>query len=637
VRRSPWVRLVLFLFVFPLATSGQEPRGKDGSDDRPAGTVPADDLIWRAERACGVNCAYLLLRYHDQAVVYRALEADLVRDDLASLADLKRATSSRGLATQVLRADRRGLEALSKPLVAHLDKVSPRGETSGHFVLVLKTDSEDGVDCIDGTTAEPQTIPWSDFSRDWSGHVLAIATRSPLSHGLRVAACGVAMLLGYQLVRHRRSLLAIVQRAAGWAGSRIQPATAAAVGLLVLPGPIAQAGDIPTLEAIGRVYQERERGIQTIRADYHLEQTPLLSREAYYKATHNHEAVPSDFSTVIASDGRRYYSSNRRAHHLTDLLIAIKKRQGGVEPDANNVAFSDLTAAMSTVAARPDKDLMVFDGVRFWQSGGDPLAANGIERVGYSIAYIPRLEGAYFSSTPLDMAFWPFPMPAMPKDDEQIRKHRIPDKFAIDPFTVSPTPDRVGDDDCVVLVAPDKEKLWLMTSKGFALCKAEYRFEGQKVLDAEFGDWRQIPNGAWIAGKTTTTSFAVKNYYPADFEGKPLHRVTYILTKLAVNDPSSEALLRVEPKPGELVVDENLVTGPAKGVMKPMPGGGATTEAVNYIIPAEGADLDRVVKAAVAEDRARNPPAWYQSPAAWIGAVVLVVVVVVAVRASRKK
>lgn len=133
-----------------------------------------NSIVWRAERVCGVNCIYLMLRANDKQVDYPMLQRRLLKHDLNSLTDLKRAAEGGGLFTNIARTDPVGLLRLTKPLIAHLEVVSVRGEPSAHFVLVTNTDRE-RVSYIDGTTAEPLTVSWKEFARDWSGNILISA------------------------------------------------------------------------------------------------------------------------------------------------------------------------------------------------------------------------------------------------------------------------------------------------------------------------------------------------------------------------------------------------------------------------------------------------------------------------------
>lgn len=69
--------------------------------------------------------------------------------------------------------------------------MNPRGETGGHFVVVLEA-TESGVLCVDGTTAETRQLSWRDFDRQWSGFVAHLTS----TRGL-IAYASAALLSGF--------------------------------------------------------------------------------------------------------------------------------------------------------------------------------------------------------------------------------------------------------------------------------------------------------------------------------------------------------------------------------------------------------------------------------------------------------
>ena len=597
-----------------------------------------ENILWRAERVCGVNCIYLLLRHFDRQADYGALETELVRDDFTSLVDLKRAATTRGLATTIAKTDHRGLELLPKPLIAHLDIVSPRGVASGHFVLVTQIHQGGNVIYIDGTTAEPRTSSWQDFERDWSGYVVVTKPFLELSTRMNFIIAGLGALVGYFMAQFRRRLRSSTKVTWAWMTRRVDAPMTLVGFLLIFVSSNVKAAEVVTLDSVGRVYQTRFDGIRTIHAEYQCEQTPLLDQATNFKARGVYENLPSTLTCVITDDGRRYQLLKSSEHSIGDVLRVIGKQKKKVSPlKVEDVSIGDITAALKTFRAMPFHKLGVYDGTKLWRNGSEKVIRNGIEHSVYKVVYIPRLKTIHFAQTPLDWGFWSFRMPAISKDDEQARRNRIPDKFEVDQFSVLPASERIGDDDCIVLTAPQVETIWLSLGKGFAPRKREFWMEGHKVFVAEFAEWKLVKEGAWLAGKVVTTSYGTESNGSSDSPDKPLYRTTYQLTKLEINSPASEALFQIEPKAGDMVLDENLVSGSDKGRMKPREGGGVTLNTVNYQTPAKREDLDRVIKNAVENDRERNAVSWSRRPAFWIIVMVLIGLAVVAIRHFRQK
>lgn len=129
-------------------------------------------VVWRAERVCGVNCVYFLLRHRDISASYKEVSQSLLQNDtLPSLTDIKKVSQSYGLQLKIGTTTPEGLTAVAFPVIVHLDIVGARGEQGGHFSVVLDCDSE-GVKMLDGTSVEVRNMPWRDFNRMWSGYLL---------------------------------------------------------------------------------------------------------------------------------------------------------------------------------------------------------------------------------------------------------------------------------------------------------------------------------------------------------------------------------------------------------------------------------------------------------------------------------
>ena len=165
----------------------------------------AEEMVWRSERTCGANCVYLLLRVHHIEADYRELVRETVaQESETSLTQLKRSAEDHGLPCRLRKTGPEGLRALPMPVVAHLDLVGVRGESGGHFVVVLRAD-DNGLTIVDGTTADTRITPWRDFERRWSGYVMYVSRGSTVVEWAPTAAALAAgALLGYLAERGLR-------------------------------------------------------------------------------------------------------------------------------------------------------------------------------------------------------------------------------------------------------------------------------------------------------------------------------------------------------------------------------------------------------------------------------------------------
>ncbi|MGH2510780.1 MAG: cysteine peptidase family C39 domain-containing protein, partial [Ktedonobacteraceae bacterium] len=148
----------------------------------PTMSAHSREVIWRSEKACGLNCLYVLLGIHDIPLDYERLTTEMMEEErkYTSLTHLKLMAKKYGLTASIGKTDPSGLMSLSKPIVAHWDIMSQKGESPGHFVLVLKTDSEN-IEFMDGTSGVLRSISWREFQRRWSGYVMFASRADPFS------------------------------------------------------------------------------------------------------------------------------------------------------------------------------------------------------------------------------------------------------------------------------------------------------------------------------------------------------------------------------------------------------------------------------------------------------------------------
>jgi len=146
-------------------------------------------IIWRSEKSCGLNCLYVMLGVYQLPVDYARLTSEVITSEPGtSLTTLKTVARRYGLSAELGKTDPEGLTRLPKPFIAHLDLAIQQGEIPGHFVLVLKTTSDE-VEFMDGTSGAIRGTSWREFQRHWSGHVMYV------SHRERFFSTGSVVLL----------------------------------------------------------------------------------------------------------------------------------------------------------------------------------------------------------------------------------------------------------------------------------------------------------------------------------------------------------------------------------------------------------------------------------------------------------
>lgn len=177
------------------------------------GIAAAEDLsadrsiYWRSERCCALNSLYMLLRLESIKCDYLTLRDSLLKEDLSSLEDIRRAASDLGVTLRVVHATPEELRTINGPVLVHFETVTLRGNNAGHFGIVTEI-ADHHVAFLDGTTAEPMEMSISEFERHWSGYA---AFRS--SRPLRLAkylegalVLGFGAMAGHVWLRHRSRL-----------------------------------------------------------------------------------------------------------------------------------------------------------------------------------------------------------------------------------------------------------------------------------------------------------------------------------------------------------------------------------------------------------------------------------------------
>ena len=130
--------------------------------------VSDGDVLWRSERSCGVNALYMLRRLNGVECDFAVLHSALVKDELASLNDIRVIATKIGCPVSIRKLSPAELQSYGKPILVHLEAVDIRGALMGHFIVVTQV-FDDHVDYLDGTTAEPLQMTRRDFEREWSG------------------------------------------------------------------------------------------------------------------------------------------------------------------------------------------------------------------------------------------------------------------------------------------------------------------------------------------------------------------------------------------------------------------------------------------------------------------------------------
>ena len=131
-----------------------------------------EQIIWRDESRCGINCAYMFLKMSDVNVEYMGVYEDLNSNGQGtSLNKLKNYLGKFGQDLIASKITPEELKNLSLPFIAFTEPEGGIEHPLGHFVIVVEVTGS-GLTTIDGTTAVVERIAIGDFKSKWSGVVL---------------------------------------------------------------------------------------------------------------------------------------------------------------------------------------------------------------------------------------------------------------------------------------------------------------------------------------------------------------------------------------------------------------------------------------------------------------------------------
>jgi hypothetical protein len=363
-----------------------------------------------------------------------------------------------------------------------------------------------------------------------------------------------------------------------------------------------------------------------------------------------YEGPSLDLTVAYTRDGRVYLKRSTRMHSLRDIKLYISplpkvrpskaeiesSLKSGVSSLPTSLSYEQIRAAMPHTKEIAEERLDIFDGSRLLTKSPKSFSTSDKAFNTFQIIYIPRLTSPHFLETPLDYSLFAFGTPKLPRDDESKRANRLPELFGREKFSVSPKPERIGEDLCIVVSAPFYQTLWLLPDKGFAVKKREYYVERSKVMEVECRDFREVSTGVWFPGEVVATEFGVKGHTPVQYEGVALMKTRFNLKKLDINDQDTERLFDFQPPAGDWIADETAVDESRRGKVETTSDGRRKRPIVSYAMPADVRELDRVISNAkdpASPKAARRNLAW---PIAMMNLALIVSVIVWLTRFRRR-
>lgn len=602
------VRILLVLAAGLLA-DGASARGQ-------APAVAGDDATrsdqWRNAQRCGINAAYVFLGLQDIKADYEWLLHRIgVGDRGSTLKDLRIATSEAGLPTVVAKTTLEGLARTPMPVVAHMERQSSSEfsrDPRGHYVVVLSVNDR-MVRYVDGTTGSLTLAPRLDFTREWTGYVLAAAGARQAAGWPRPPWLGVAAAGLFSAVAWGALFLACRASAARGRG------VVAGLGLVLVTaaGTAAAADDppkprpVPTVAEVRAEIEAQRARTTALLVSYATKQTALAEPAILVKYL-NKLYLRNDRIEDAFKGPKRFHKVSQPSQAAPIAPLAPPEVDPNAPPairenqERLRKAYEDNAAKTKASAKAPGKsEKITFQPEEAWAYNGNGLDLKRLIR-GLSEVHDYRKDGTrmVFQSGYLQNVGWEPDDPTFPKAAREVRNAMtLPGVFSVFQYKVKPTTETVEDGSvCVVLTGRGtlaslevEDKLWLDLDHGLML----RRHELAQVSDGTIGlrvvadEPKSVPGaeGIYLPGRCRFFEFAPP-YAPANLKGKGLAQTEMTLLESKANDLVPDSLFELTAPPGTLV--NNYRMGNEIGLQAGYP--------VEFVVPADANKLDSVINQA---------------------------------------
>ncbi|MFN8740444.1 MAG: cysteine peptidase family C39 domain-containing protein [Pirellula sp.] len=531
-------------------------------------TVGLDNQIWRSERACAANCAYLLLKMHGRECDYSDVEKRLVKENLSNAHDIKLVLQEHGLETTIFRTDMDRLSRADFPVIAHVEQSSALSETSGHFVLLIGF-GDDMVEYYDGTTVERYRIRKSEFSKNWTG--IAIVANAQRNWGSVWCVVVVGFFLGFALYYLRHKVIGRV---------RIVAAKLSAFIVLLL------ASNTPcTAQSIQEIAQSFERNYEKV-STLSMEATVVLDatelgNDVYFQDYGFLPGMVEKHHILYARDGRLFSRIVSPWLEIgNEVLSALDENEKANYSKALHIA----NEIWQTREMKSFGSMFCFDGNEFKRKS-KLLQYTNENKDNFLIEIFDRKQiKTLIPRNPLDWHMYGFPMKSN-ADPSQGHAFLFGEGYG-DPARIKVHGVDLISDMLCIKISIENSDVWICPKFGNMIMRRDMFYEGNLVFRVEMKSPLEISNGVWLAQNVTATTIAAKGMDKDERVGNPVCTKHYTIKKWSVNDRSHLDLLRVNTKAGDHVIDNTISLDKD------------SAEPVFYVHPADRKDLDSVIRKA---------------------------------------
>ena len=397
----------------------------------------------------------------------------------------------------------------------------------------------------------------------------------------------------------------------------VSPGDAAAEASSTAPtgaDPPSKEAALPTLADLVEIYEQKLDAVQSVRIDSTETQTPIVPRnDLFQKLGYLVWPALTDQpqTQAVHRDGLLYdrqpAPDPRLESRFEERLQAEIPGYAAGTTGLQDVDFNRLAKIRLGIAEQlagddssvRSEEIRVFDGERLWRHRtGEEILTEGVTRKVFEVINPGRLSSNFFSETLLDDLLLSVESP-LESEREFRGKNRLGELAQLVPLEVLDRTQEVDGHECIVLETPGEHWIALDPEIGYAVRKRSWFMDGQLVWEFTADRFEQDGESVWIPRRYAQTQYGLAKFHGEPFDGKPLFRMEGVVTHVAVDNPTTDALFAMTPTAGAWVVDETLPAIAPDG-SPTIPSTEASNEipTVSYIQPADARDLELVARKA---------------------------------------
>lgn len=556
-----------------------------------------DNDIWRIQKRCGVNSAYVFARLLGQPVDYDdALDGIPISDHGTSMADMKEYLSRRGIKSEIIKTSPQYFTTCSLPAVALLEA---GGRFDRHFSVVVDA-SPSRMCLIDGTTGELMPLTLPEFSERWTGYLLVARGGPDWLHWasmLAILGGGLTIARVFALRRRRKNVAPFRDTLGGarvdshavqspadrgeCPGAAIENVVrimfAASLCVLTVSHPLRL--DASELKVIADAYRAQSRSLQSLYVEYRIKSEPLGPLKEIRRQLFT--LYFEDEEKVFAFKGPKRYSK---------LTCATQ----GVHAD---FLLKDTRGQPKRILTTSDAEY-AFDGERLYYINGTMGSDRGLA------AIVPIDRNSDSDASYFDQEYMRWAVRTLPdvlNVDKDRANYSLLGLIDANKCRLLAQSTEVDGARCAIVEWRAQGKLWNEDETwgiewwrhslwcdallGYAPRRYEVRLESSGSLASLYGfsDFVEVTNGVWFPRIGYWDRYAL-GHIPSQVRNVPLLRYSFQVGEIHANDVKDN-LFALSFAPGALVRDERYLKNGTP---------------IYYSMPADASDLDAAIELALA-------------------------------------